>query len=199
MSYLRPALVLLLLFTALTGLAYPFAVTGIGQALFPAQANGSLIEKNGNVVGSDLIGQTFTSARYLWPRLSATTAPDPGDPSKTVDAPYNAAASTGSNLGPTSQKLADRLTASSDAWRKAGSAQPIPGDAITTSGSGLDPHISPAFARAQVARIALARNMSEAQVRQVIETATEGRTFGIFGEPRVNVLRINQALDKLGS
>ncbi|WP_112664406.1 potassium-transporting ATPase subunit KdpC [Microvirga flavescens] len=199
MSYLRPALVLLLLFTALTGLAYPFAVTGIGQALFPAQANGSLIEKNGNVVGSDLIGQTFTSDRYLWPRPSATSAADPNDPSKTVDAPYNAAASTGSNLGPTSQKLADRLTASSDAWRKAGLAQPIPGDAITTSGSGLDPHISPAFAKAQVARIASVRNMSEAQVRQVIETATEGRTFGLLGEPRVNVLRVNQALDKLGS
>ena len=122
MSHLRPALVLLLLFTALTGLAYPFAVTGIGQALFPAQANGSLVVQDGRVVGSELIGQAFTSDRYLWPRPSATSAPDPADPSKTVDAPYNAAASTGSNLGPTSAKLADRLTASSEAWRGSGLA-----------------------------------------------------------------------------
>ncbi|MBB4038429.1 K+-transporting ATPase ATPase C chain [Microvirga flocculans] len=199
MSYLRPALVLLLLFTALTGLAYPFAVTGIGQAFFSAQANGSLVERDGRIIGSDLIGQAFTSDRYFWPRPSATSAADPTDPTKTVDAPYNAAASTGSNLGPTSSKLADRLTASSEAWRKAGLSQQIPGDAVTTSGSGLDPHISPAFAKAQVARIASARNMSEAQVRQVIETATEGRTFGLLGEPRVNVLRVNRALDKLGS
>lgn len=199
MSYLRPALVLLLLFTALTGLAYPFAVTGIGQALFPAQANGSLIEKYGNVIGSDLIGQAFTSDRYLWPRPSATSATDPNDSSRMVDAPYNAAASAGSNLGPTSQKLADRLTASSDAWRKAGLAQPIPGDAITTSGSGLDPHISPAFAKAQVKRIAAARNLPEDRVQRAIEAVTEGRTFGVFGEPRVNVLRVNRALDRLGS
>lgn len=199
MSHLRPALVLLLLFTTLTGLAYPFAVMGIGQALFPSQANGSLIEKDERVIGSDLIGQTFTSDRYLWPRPSATSAPDPNDPTKTVDAPYNAAASTGSNLGPTSQKLADRLTASSDAWRKAGLAQPIPGDAVTTSGSGLDPHISPAFAQVQAARIAAARGISEAQVKQAIEAVTEGRTLGVLGEPRVNVLRANRALDRLGT
>ncbi len=199
MSHLRPALVLLVLFTALTGLAYPFAVTGIGQLLFPAQANGSLIVQDDRVVGSDLIGQAFTSDRYLWPRPSATSAADPADPTKTVDAPYNAAASTGSNLGPTSAKLADRLTASSETWRKAGLAQPIPGDAVTTSGSGLDPHISPAFALAQAPRIAAARNLPEEQIRQVIEASTEGRTFGIFGEPRVNVLRVNQALDRLGS
>lgn len=199
MSHLRPALVLLMLFTALTGLAYPSAVTGIAQALFPAQANGSLVERGGGVIGSDLIGQAFTFDRYLWPRPSATGAPDPDDPSETVEAPYNAAASTGSNLGPTSRKLADRLAASSEAWREAGLARPIPGDAVTASGSGLDPHISPAFAQAQVARIARARNMSEARVRQVIEAATEGRTLGLFGEPRVNVLRVNQALDRLGS
>ncbi|WP_114947784.1 potassium-transporting ATPase subunit KdpC [Microvirga calopogonii] len=199
MSNLRPALVLLVLFTALTGLVYPFAVTGVGQLVFPAQANGSLIVQDGRVVGSDLIGQAFTADRYLWPRPSATSAPDPADPTKTVDAPYNAAASTGSNLGPTSRKLADRLTASSDAWRNAGLAQPIPGDAVTTSGSGLDPHISPAFALAQAPRIAAARNLSEGQIRHVIEAAIEGRTFGIIGEPRVNVLRVNQALDRLDS
>jgi len=198
MSHLRPALVLLVLFTALTGLAYPFAVMGIAQLVFPAQANGSLVVQDGRIVGSDLIGQAFTSDRYLWPRPSATSAADPTDPAKTVDAPYNAAASTGSNLGPTSSKLADGLTASSEAWRKAGLAQPIPGDAVTTSGSGLDPHISPAFALAQAPRIAAARNVPEGQVRQVIEAATEGRTFGIFGESRVNVLRVNQALDRLG-
>jgi K+-transporting ATPase ATPase C chain len=144
MSHLRPALVLLLLFTALTGLAYPFAVMGIGQALFPAQANGSLVTQDGRIIGSKLIGQAFTSDRYLWPRPSATSAPDPADPARTVDAPYNGAASTGSNLGPTSRKLADRLAQSSEAWKQSGFALPIPGDAITASGSGLDPHISPA-------------------------------------------------------
>jgi potassium-transporting ATPase KdpC subunit len=199
MSHLRPALVLLLLFTALTGLAYPFAVAGIGQALFPAQANGSLVVQGGHVVGSELIGQAFTSDRYLWPRPSATSAPDPTDPFKIVDAPYNAAASTGSNLGPTSARLAERLAASSEAWRGAGLMAPIPGDAVTTSGSGLDPHISPGYAQAQAARIAAARNLPEAQVRQLIEASIEGLTFRILGEPRVNVLRVDQALDRQGS
>ncbi|MGO4523502.1 potassium-transporting ATPase subunit KdpC [Microvirga sp. 2MCAF35] len=199
MSNLRPALVLLLLFTALTGLAYPFAVTGIGQALFAVQANGSLILQDDRVVGSDLIGQAFTSDRYLWPRPSSTSAPDPADPTKMVDAPYNAAASTGSNLGPTSRRLADRLKASSEPWRETGLTLPISGDAVTASGSGLDPHISPAFAQAQVARIAKSRNLPEEQIRQVIETWTEGRTLVIFGEPRVNVLQVNRALDGLGS
>ncbi|MET0527313.1 MAG: potassium-transporting ATPase subunit KdpC [Microvirga sp.] len=197
MTYFRPALVLLLLFTALTGLAYPFAVTGIGQALFPATARGSLISQCGRGIASTVIGQAFTSDRYLWPRPSATSASDPADPSKTEDAPYNAAASTGSNLGPTSQKLADRLTASSEDWRTAGLAQPIPGDAITTSGSGLDPHISPAYALAQAPRIAAARNLPEERVRQLIQTSTEGRTFGILGEPRVNVFHVNRELDRL--
>jgi K+-transporting ATPase ATPase C chain len=199
MSHLRPALVLLVLFTALTGLLYPFALTGVGQLVFPAQANGSLVIQDGHVVGSELIGQAFTSDRYLWPRPSATSALDPIDPTKTADAPYNAAASAGSNLGPTSQKLADRLTASSGAWRSTGLSLPIPGDAITTSGSGLDPHISPAFALAQVPRIAAVRNLPKEQIRQVIEAATEGQTFGIFGEPRTNVLLVNQALDRLSS
>jgi potassium-transporting ATPase KdpC subunit len=197
MNHLRPALVLLLLFTALTGLAYPFAVTGIGQALFPSAASGSLIVHDGRVIGSSLIGQAFASDRYLWPRPSATSAPDPADPSKTLDSPYNAAASTGSNLGPTSQKLADRLTASSENWRTVGLDQPIPGDAITTSGSGLDPHISPSYAQAQTGRIAMARGLPEAQVRQIIESSTEGRTFGLIGEPRVNVLHVNRELDRV--
>ncbi|EIM25988.1 potassium-transporting ATPase subunit KdpC [Microvirga lotononidis] len=198
MSHLRPALVLLILFTALTGIVYPFAVTGIGQIVFPAQANGSLIVQEGRVIGSDLIGQAFTSDRYLWPRPSATSTADPTDPTKTVDAPYNAAASTGSNLGPTSQKLAERLTGAAETWRQVGLPLPIPGDAVTTSGSGLDPHISPAFAMAQAPRIAAARKLTEEQIRRVIEASTEGRAFGVFGEPRVNVLRVNQALDRLG-
>jgi potassium-transporting ATPase KdpC subunit len=199
MSHLRPALVLLLLFTALTGLAYPLAVTGIGQALFPAQANGSLLTLDNRVIGSDLIGQAFMSDRYLWPRPSATSAPDPANPTKTVDAPYNAAASTGSNLGPTSAKLAERLTQSSEAWKQSGFVLPIPGDAITTSGSGLDPHISPAYAQTQFGRIARARGLPEERVRQVIEATTEEPTLSIFGEPRVNVLQANQALDRLRS
>ncbi|MGO4706185.1 potassium-transporting ATPase subunit KdpC [Microvirga sp. 2MCAF38] len=199
MSHLRPALVLLVLFTALTGLAYPYAVTAIGQAAFPTEANGSLVTENGRVIGSDLIGQNFTSARYLWPRPSATSAADSQDPSKTIDAPYNAAASTGSNLGPTSQKLAERLKEAIEAWRSAGLSTPIPGDALTTSASGLDPHISPVYAEAQVARIAAARNVPPAKVRQVVESFIEGRTFELFGEPRVNVLRVNRALDRMGS
>jgi potassium-transporting ATPase KdpC subunit len=198
MSHLRPAFVLLLLFTALTGLVYPLAVTGVGQALFPASANGSLIVQDGRVLGSDLIGQAFESDRYFWPRPSAATAPDPADSTKTIDSPYNAAASGGSNLGPTSQKLADRLAASSAAWQGSGLAQPIPGDAITTSGSGLDPHISPAYAKAQIARIAAARHLPETQIRELIEMSTEERTLGLLGEPRVNVLRVNRALDGPG-
>jgi K+-transporting ATPase ATPase C chain len=198
MSHLRPALVLLLLFTMLTGLAYPLAVTGVGQLVFPAEANGSLVTDGDRVIGSDLVGQNFTSDRYLWPRPSATSAPDPQDPSKTIDAPYNAAASGGSNLGPTSQKLAERLATSARAWRSAAMAEPIPGDAITTSGSGLDPHVSPADAAAQVPRIAAARNVPQTAVRHVISRLVEGRTFGFLGEPRVNVLKVNRALDEIG-
>jgi K+-transporting ATPase ATPase C chain len=196
MSYLRPALVLLVLFTALTGLAYPLAMTGIGQALFPGAANGSLVRNaSGTIVGSDLIGQNFTGAGYLHPRPSATSGPDPADPSKTTDLPYNAAASTGSNLGPTSQKLSDRLKAGEEALRAEGITGPIPADAITTSGSGLDPHTSPAYALAQAPRIAQARNRPAADIVRLIEANTESRSFGLIGEPRVNVLRVNRALD----
>ena len=196
LTHLRPALVLLVLMTALTGLAYPFAVTGIAQVVASGPANGSLIEKNGAVIGSSLIGQAFTSDRYFHPRPSATSAPDPADSSKTVDTPYNAANSSGSNLGPTSQKLVDRVKADAETLKTAG-ATTIPADAATTSASGLDPHISPAFAALQVARVAKARGMQEPQLAALVAQQIEGRLLGVLGEPRVNVLKLNLALDAL--
>jgi K+-transporting ATPase ATPase C chain len=195
-THLRPALVLLVLMTALTGLAYPLAFTGMAQAVLSGPANGSLIERNGVVVGSSLIGQPFTSDRYFWPRPSATSAPDPKDSSKTVDAPYNAANSSGSNLGPTSQKLVDRVKGDVEPLKAAG-ATVVPADAVTTSASGLDPHISPAFAALQVARVAKARGLPEQQVAALLTQQTEGRLLGFLGEPRVNVLKLNLALDGL--
>ncbi len=199
MSHLRPAFVLLLLFTALTGIAYPLAITGIAHVAFPAQANGSLVRRDGTVVGSALIGQGFTSERYLQPRPSATTGADPADPDKTVDSPYNAAASTGSNLGPTSAKLAERLAGDVAKLREAGIEGPVPADAVTTSASGLDPDISLAYALMQVPRIAKARGIAEDSVRRVVEAQAGGRVLGLFGEPRVNVLAANLALDGLRS
>ncbi|MGE3149101.1 MAG: potassium-transporting ATPase subunit KdpC [Pseudorhodoplanes sp.] len=196
LTHLRPALVLLILLTAVTGIAYPLAMTGIAQALFPDLANGSLIERNGAVIGSSLIGQGFTSERYFQPRPSATVAPDPKDPGKTVDAPYNAANSSGSNLGPTAQKLVDRIRGDIAPLKQAG-ATVIPADAATASGSGLDPHISPAYAALQVARVARARNLPEARVRDLVAAQTEDRFLGLWGEPRVNVLELNLALDAL--
>ncbi|MFO1151654.1 MAG: potassium-transporting ATPase subunit KdpC [Alsobacter sp.] len=195
MSHLRPALVLLVLFTLLTGIAYPLAVTGLARTLLSRQAGGGLVVEDGRVVGASLIGQAFTDARYVWPRPSATTAPDPQDAGKTVDAPYNAANSAGSNLGPTSKALAERLSASAEALRTAGIAGPLPGDALTTSASGLDPHVSPAFALAQVPRVARARGIGEEQVRRIVLAAIEERDWGLFGEPRVNVLAVNRSLD----
>ncbi len=193
MSHLRPALVLLVLFTILTGLAYPLAITGIGQMLLPAQANGSLITRNSVVVGSSLIGQGFTSERYFHGRPSATSAADPADASKTVDAPYNAANSTGSNLGATAKALRDAVEARARVlW-----AGPQPADLVTASASGLDPHISPAGALTQVARVARARNLPEAQVRALVERQIEGRELGVLGDPVVNVLALNLALDAL--
>jgi K+-transporting ATPase ATPase C chain len=197
LSQIRPAIVLLALFTLLTGLVYPLAITGIAQAVLPYQANGSLLAVNGQPVGSELIGQNFAADKYFHSRPSATQAPDPKDPSKTIDAPYNAANSTGSNLGPTSQKLIDRVKADVDAKRAAGWTGAIPADSVTTSASGLDPHISPENAFAQVAAVAKARNLPEDKVRALVEANIEGRVFGLIGEPRVNVLRLNMALDAL--
>jgi K+-transporting ATPase ATPase C chain len=200
LSQIRPAIVLLALFTFLTGLVYPLAITGLAQAILPYQANGSLLQVGGNPVGSELIGQNFAADKYFHSRPSATQTQDPAhpdDPTKTIDAPYNAANSTGSNLGPTSQKLIDRVKADVDAKRAAGWMGAIPADSVTTSASGLDPHISPENAFAQIAAVAKARNLPEAEVRALVEANIEGRVFGVVGEPRVNVLRLNIALDAL--
>lgn len=190
-SPLRPALVLLAAFTALTGIAYPLAVTGIAQVAFPAAANGSQVSVGGRVVGSALVGQSFTSERYFHGRPSATTAPDPQDPAKSVDAPYNGASSTGSNLAPSSAALAEAVKARVAAL----GGGPVPADLVTSSASGLDPDISPAAAALQVGRIAKARGLSEDEVRALVKRNTMGRAFGLLGEPRVNVLALNLALD----
>jgi K+-transporting ATPase ATPase C chain len=195
---IRPAVVVLLGLTAITGLAYPLAMTGISNVLFPQQAQGSLIEQDGKVIGSVLIGQDFTSEKYFHGRPSATTAPDPKDSSKTVSAPYNATNSMGSNLGPTSKDLAERIKADVEKLKAENPAEPVPVDLVTTSGSGLDPHISADAAFFQVPRIAKARNISEKLVRALVAGQVEGRAAGFLGEPRVNVLKLNLALDKLG-
>ena len=200
LSQIRPAIVLLVLFTALTGLAYPLAITGVAQIVMPYRANGSLLPIGGPPVGSALIGQNFTADKYFHSRPSATQTQDPAHPddsSKTIDAPYNAANSTGSNLGPTSQKLLDRVKADVEAKHAAGLTGAIPADAVTTSASGLDPHISPENALAQVTAVAKARNLPEDKVRALVEANIEGRFVGLIGEPRVNVLRLNMALDAL--
>ncbi len=191
MQHLRPAIVLIVLFTLLTGLAFPLAFVAAAGAVFPHQAGGSLIERDGKVVGSDLLGQSFTQDKYFQARPSATTTPDPADATKTVPAPYNAGNSGASNAGPTSKTLIDRVT--EDAG-KAGD-KPVPGDMLTTSASGLDPHVSPETAGRQVARVAAARSMPEAKLRDLVAAHTEGRLFGLIGEPRVNVLALNLALD----
>lgn len=193
MAQLRAALVLTVLFTLLTGLAYPLAVTGIGQVLLPHQANGSLVRRGDALIGSALIGQNFASERYFQGRPSATSASDPADATKTIDAPYNAANSTGSNLGPSSKALADAVEARARALGEG----PQPADLVTASASGLDPHISPAGALAQVARVARARGKPEAEIRALVERQIEGRDLGILGQPRVNVLALNLALDAL--
>jgi potassium-transporting ATPase KdpC subunit len=193
LSHLRPAIVMIVLFTALTGLAYPLAITGLAQVALRGPADGSLVRRDGVVIGSVLVGQNFTSDRYFHGRPSATSAADPNDASKTVDAPYNAANSTGSNLGPTSQKLMDRVKASVAAL--GGSpAQPVPADAVTTSASGLDPDISPAFADLQVARVAESRKVPDSKVRALV---SENMASGLFNAATVNVLRLNMALDAM--
>jgi K+-transporting ATPase ATPase C chain len=196
LNELRPALIMLALFTVITGLIYPLAVTGFAQVLFPRQANGSLVVADGKVVGSSLIGQVFSEDRYFQGRPSATSAPDPKDPSKTVDAPYNAANSGGSNLGPTSKALMERVKTDVEARKGQNPNAKVPTDLVTTSGSGLDPHISPEAALFQVPRVAKARNMPETRLRDLVNQHIEGRTLGFLGEPRVNVLALNMALDR---
>jgi potassium-transporting ATPase KdpC subunit len=196
---IRPAILILLLLTLITGLAYPLAMTEVANAIFPRQAQGSLIERDGKVIGSALIGQEFKEAKYFHGRPSATTAPDPADASKTVPAPYNAANSGGSNLGPTSKALNDRIKEDVDKLKSENSVSAVPVDLVTTSGSGLDPDISPEGALFQVPRVAKARNVPEDRIRQLVSENTNGRLAGLFGEPRVNVLALNLALDAAAS
>lgn len=193
---LRPALVMTAALTVITGLAYPLAVIGIAQILFPHQANGSLIERNGTIVGSSPIGQDFTGEGYFHPRPSATTGAAPADPAKTVPAPYNAANSMGSNLGPTSKALVDRVQVDAEKLKAENPGVPVPVELVTTSGSGLDPDLSPAAADFQVPRVAKARSLSEGAVRKLIAITTAPRQLGFLGEPTVNVLALNLALDR---
>jgi K+-transporting ATPase ATPase C chain len=193
---IRPAIVVLVALTLITGLAYPLTMTGIAAVIFPSRAQGSLVEKDGKVVGSELIGQVFTKDDYFHGRPSATVTPDPQDPTKNVDAPYNAANSGGSNLGPTNQALIDRVKGDVEKLKAENPSAAVPIDLVTTSASGLDPHISPDAALFQVSRVAKARNMPEDRVRQLVAEHTEGRFLGLLGEPRVNVLVLNMALDR---
>ena len=199
MKEIRPALVLIVALTIITGLIYPLAITGIAEAIFRYQAQGSLIDKDGKVIGSALIGQIFADDKYFRGRPSATNAPDPKDPAKTIDAPYNAINSAGSNLGPTSKALIDRVKGDLEKLKQENPVVSVPIDLLTASGSGLDPDISPEAALFPVPRVAKARGLAEARVRALVESQTEGRTLGLLGEPRINVLKLNLALDELKS
>lgn len=197
MRQIRPAIVMIVAMTVITGLVYPLGMTGLAQLLFPRQANGSLIEKNGKMIGSTLIGQNFTSDKYFHPRPSATTEPDPKDPAKTIPAPYAADNSAGSNLGPTNKALIDRVKSDAAELAKENPGTAIPVDLVTASGSGLDPDITPAAAEFQAARVAAARHLPVEQVRALVADTTDGRFLGILGERRVDVLELNLALDRL--
>ncbi len=197
MKHIRPAIVMIVCMTVITGMIYPLLMTGIAQAVFPYQANGSLIEKDGKVIGSALIGQNFTADKYFHGRPSATTEPDPKDPTKTVPVPYAADNSGGSNLGPTSKALADRVKDDAAKLAAENPNTPMPVDLVTTSASGLDPDITPAGALFQVPRVAKARGLPEDKVRQLVEDHITGRLLGIIGEPHVNVLKLNLALDEM--
>lgn len=196
-AHLRPTLVLLTGLTVLTGLVYPLAITGIAGVAFAERAGGSLIRNGDTVVGSALIGQSFTGAKWFHGRPSATSAADPNDAGKTVDAPYNAGNSSGSNLGPLSAKLIERVKADAEALKAEAGVTTVPADAVTTSASGLDPDISPAFARLQIKRVAGARGIAPERIEALVVGLTRGRDLGLFGEPRVNVLDLNLALDRL--
>ena len=195
LKQLRPALVMIVALMAITGLAYPLAMTGVAGALFPHQANGSLIVENGIVIGSERIGQNFTAERYFHGRPSVTLGPDPADPSKTTTVPYNAVNSMGSNAGPGNAALIERVKADVERLKAENPSLPVPIDLVTSTGSGLDPHISPDAALFQVPRVAKARGVSEDQIRALVAEHTEGRLLGVLGEPRVNVLALNRALD----
>nr|WP_294504909.1 K(+)-transporting ATPase subunit C [uncultured Rhodopila sp.] len=197
LQHIRPAVTMIVAMTILTGIAYPLAMFGLAQGIFPHQANGSLIVRDGKVIGSSLIGQNFTGENWFQGRPSATTDTDPSDSTKTVPAPYNAANSGGSNLGPTSKALVDRVTGDAAKLAAENPGTPVPMDLVTTSASGLDPDISPAAALFQVPRVARARNLPEDRVRQLVQDHITGRLAGLIGEPHVNVLELNLALDAL--
>ncbi len=198
LNQIRPTLVILTALTLLTGLGYPLAMTGVAGVLFPYQAQGSLVlDKDGHTIGSELIGQNFTTDRYFHGRPSATTEPDPKDPTKTVPTPYAADSSGASNYGPTNKALIDRVKGDVDKLKAENPGAPVPMDLVTTSASGLDPHISPEAALFQVPRVAKARNLRADRVQALVQDHVEGRTFGLFGEPRVNVLALNVALEAL--